>query len=78
VFHKFILEDFSWSGYFSWSGSTKSLDPAHSMVNAGWLGEPLYIVYILVLSHLQADFLQTFHNCYCHIDDVHVTLWKCL
>jgi hypothetical protein len=30
-----------------------------------------------LLSHLLTEILQTLHSCYGHIEDVHLTFWKC-
>jgi hypothetical protein len=57
--------------------------PAYRMVNAGqvgWRAGAFNRVPTLcnqLLPHLLADILQTLHSCYGHIEDVHVTFWKC-
>jgi hypothetical protein len=52
---------------------------AYRMVNAGWAGVFNRVPTLCnqLLPHLLADILQTLHSCYGHIEDVHVTIWKC-
>jgi hypothetical protein len=58
--------------------------PAYIMMNAGWVGGWASVFNRVptlcnqFLPHLLADILQTLHSCYGHIEDVHVTFWKCL
>jgi hypothetical protein len=52
---------------------------AYRMVNAGWAGVFNRVPTLCnqLLPHLLADILQALHSCYGHIEDVHVTFWKC-
>ena len=62
----------------------RKVHPAYRMVNAGRVGGQAGVFNRVptlcnqLLPHLLADILQTLHSCYGHIEDVHVTFWKCL
>jgi hypothetical protein len=54
------------------------MHPAHRMVKVGRTSS--YRVQTLcnhLLSHYWTDILQTFQSCDGHIEDFHVTFWKC-
>jgi hypothetical protein len=57
----------------------RKVHPAYRMVNARWAGVFNRVPTLCnqLIPHLLADILQTLHSCYGHIEDVHVTFWKC-
>jgi hypothetical protein len=72
---QWVLEDFKITPLIF----DHKVHPAYTMMNAGRAGVFNRVPTLCnqLLAHLLADILQTLHNCYGHIEDVHVTFWEC-
>jgi hypothetical protein len=64
-----------------WPGCTKCIWLIEWWMRGGpadWQASLIGYLLCLLLPHLVADILQTLLSCYGHIEDAHVTFWKCL